>query len=440
MTPSGIDDLASREVVDIVRDLLRIDTSNYGDDSGPGEALAAEYVQGRLDECGIASELVNTTSGRRQGVISRIAGKDPSRPALLVHTHLDVVPAIASDWSVPPFAGEVVDDMIWGRGAVDMKDSVGMIIATLRAWSRTGSQPDRDLIVVFTPDEEHGGEHGAHWMVANRPELFEGATEAIGEVGGFSLTINDDLRLYTVQTAEKGIEWMRLTASGTAGHGSFLNDDNAITALSEAVARIGNHRFPVVITPTVQALVERLSEVLGIELDTSDGEQLVAQLGPLARVIGATLCNTANPTMLSSGYKANVIPGSATAVIDGRYLPGQREEFLAEIDALLGPGITREAAVSDIAVETGFDGPTIDAMASALREVDPGAQTVPYMLSGGTDAKAFSQLGMRCFGFMPLRLPPTLDFASLFHGVDERVPIESLEFGVSVLDRFLRRV
>ena len=441
---SGVDNLAAAEVIDLVRDLIRIDSSNFGDGTGPGEAESAEFVHGLLTEAGIDSERFHTTSGDRQGVVTRVSGVDPNRPALLVHAHLDTVPAIAADWSVPPFAGEVHDGMIWGRGAIDMKDSVGMLLATLRGWQRTGARPDRDIVVLFTPDEEAGGVHGAHWIVDNRPDIFEGVTEAVGEVGGFSITVNDDLRLYTIQTAEKGIEWMRLTATGRAGHGSMIATDNAVTALCEAVARIGQHEFPITITPTVRAFVDSISEALGIELDASDPEALMASLGPLARFIGATLRDTANPTMLNSGYKVNVIPEHAVAHVDGRYLPEHREEFLATIDRLIaesssGVTISREAVMSDIAVETGFDGPTVDAMASALREVDPGARAIPYMLSGGTDAKSISTLGIRCFGFVPLRLPPSLDFAALFHGVDERVPIEALEFGVSVLDRFLRR-
>ena len=441
---SGIDPLAAAEVIDLVRDLLRIDSSNFGDGTGPGEAEAAEFVQGVLVEAGIDAERFSTSAHNRQGVVTRIAGTDPSRPALMVHAHLDTVPAIAADWSVPPFSGEVHDGMIWGRGAIDMKDSVGMLLATMRGWQRTGARPERDIVVLFTPDEEAGGNHGAHWLVDHRRDLFDGVTEAVGEVGGFSITVNDDLRLYTIQTAEKGIEWMRLTATGRAGHGSMIATDNAVTALCDAVARIGRHRFPLSITPTVRAFIDSISEALGVELDVNDPEALLATLGPLARLIGATLQDTSNPSMLTSGYKVNVIPEHAVAHVDGRYLPGHRDEFLATIDQLIGGqeggvSIVRESVMSDIAVETGFDGPTIDAMASALQEIDPGARTVPYMLSGGTDAKAISTLGIRCFGFVPLRLPPTLDFAALFHGIDERVPIDALEFGVSVLDRFLRR-
>jgi acetylornithine deacetylase/succinyl-diaminopimelate desuccinylase-like protein len=274
-------------------------------------------------------------------------------------------------------------------------------------------------------------------LVDHNPELFEGCTEAIGEVGGFSLSVRDDLRLYLIETAQKGIEWMRLTVTGTAGHGSMVNDDNAVTELSEAVARLGRHDWPLRITPTVRAFLDGVSEAYGVTLDPEDPEQLVATLGSVAKIIGATLRNTTNPTMLKAGYKHNVIPGKAEAYVDGRVLPGHVEEFHAAVDELLGPNVTRTSLVSDIPVETTFDGPLVEAMQAALVAEDPGARAIPYCLSGGTDAKAFSKLGIRAFGFSPLRLPPDLDFAGMFHGVDERVPTDGLRFGARVLDRFL---
>jgi acetylornithine deacetylase/succinyl-diaminopimelate desuccinylase-like protein len=233
--------------------------------------------------------------------------------------------------------------------------------------------------------------------------------------------------------------WMRLRARGKAGHGSFLHEDNAVTTLAEAVARLGNHRFPVVLTDTVRELLDTISEVTGMEFPLDDLEGSVRKLGPLSRIIGATVRDTANPTMLNAGYKANVIPSTAEAVVDCRVLPGRQEAFEREVDELPGPDVTREWVTHLPPLETTFDGDLVEAMGAALRAEDPDARAVPYMLSGGTDAKAFEEkLGMRCFGFAPLRLPPELDFASMFHGVDERVPVESLRFGARVLDRFLR--
>jgi acetylornithine deacetylase/succinyl-diaminopimelate desuccinylase-like protein len=432
---------AEAEVVELVSDLIRIDSSNYGDGSGPCEAEAAEYVEGRLRDVGLDPERYSC-GPRRDGVVVRIPGRDRTRGALLVHGHLDVVPARAEDWSRPPFAAEVDDDlgvpMLWGRGAIDMKDMCGMTLALVRSWARNGVLPDRDIVVQFLPDEEAGGLIGAHHLVEHRKDMFEGVTEAVGEVGGFSVTVRDDLRLYLVQTAEKGIHWMRLRATGRAGHGSMLNDENAVTALAEAVAGIGRLEWPMHLTSSVRDLLVTLSDATGLELDPDDMPTTLARLGNLATLVGATLQNTANPTMLSAGYKANVIPGEAEAYVDTRFLPGREEELLAAIDTVLGDAVERDTFIRDIAVETTFDGASIDLMASALRAEDPDARTAPYMLSGGTDAKSFSLLGIRCYGFVPLKLPPALNFGALFHGVDERVPLDALHFGTRVLDRFLR--
>ncbi|GAA3755988.1 M20/M25/M40 family metallo-hydrolase [Salinactinospora qingdaonensis] len=427
---------AEREVVDLCRELIAIDTSNYGDHSGPGEREAAEYVATKLDEVGVESRIYESHPGR-SSVVGRIAGLDPTRPPLLLHGHLDVVPADAADWTHPPFAAEIADGCVWGRGAVDMKDMDAMILAVLRQRMREGRRPPRDIVLAFLADEEAGGTWGAQWLVDQHPELFADCTEAISEVGGFSLTINQDRRLYLIETAEKGIAWLRLTARGKAGHGSMVNDDNAVTELAEAVARLGRHTFPVQLTKAVRELLEEICQEFDIPFDEDDIESVVARLGPIANMIGATLRHSINPTVLNGGYKANVIPGTATAEVDGRFLPGMEEEFFAEIDRLLGPKVTREFIHHLPAVETGFEGGIVTAMTDALQAEDPGARTVPYCMSGGTDAKSFQRLGIRNFGFAPLRLPPELDFAGMFHGVDERVPVESLRFGVRVLDRFI---
>ncbi|MFE1588929.1 M20/M25/M40 family metallo-hydrolase [Streptomyces sp. NPDC059402] len=424
------------EVVDLCRELIRIDTSNYGDHSGPGERKAAEYVAEKLAEVGLEPKIFESHPGRAS-TVARIEGEDPSRPALLIHGHTDVVPANADDWTHHPFSGEVADGCVWGRGAVDMKDMDAMTLAVVRDRLRSGRKPPRDIVLAFLADEEAGGTYGARHLVDHHPDLFEGVTEAISEVGGFSFTVNEQRRLYLIQTAEKGIHWMKLTVAGTAGHGSMIHRDNAITELSEAVARLGRHKFPVRVTKTTRAFLDELGDALGVELDPEDMDGTIARLGGIAKLIGATLSNTANPTQLGAGYKVNVIPGEATAHIDGRYLPGYEEEFLADLDRILGPHVRREDVHANKAVETTFDGALVDAMQSALVAEDPAAKAIPYMLSGGTDAKSFDDLGIRGFGFAPLKLPPELDFAGMFHGVDERVPVEGLRFGVRVLDRFI---
>lgn len=424
------------EVAGLCRDLIRIDSTNAGDNSGPGERAAAEYVAEKLAEVGLEPRILESDS-RRANVVVRVEGEDPSREALLLHGHLDVVPFDADDWTLHPLSGEIADGCVWGRGAVDMKNMDAMILAVVRQRLSEGRRPPRDVVLAFTADEEAGGTYGAQWLAAEHKDLFEGCTEAIGEVGGFSVSIDDARRLYLIEAAEKGIAWMRLTATGRAGHGSMLNAENAVTELAEAVGRVGRYQWPVRLTRTVETFLTETSRALGIDFDPDDPEATVAKLGPLARMIGATLRNTANPTMLQAGYKANVIPQTATAHVDGRFLPGYEEEFFQTLDELLGPNVTREFVYHDIALETGFDGSLVRTMADALVAEDPGALAVPYTLSGGTDLKAFSTLGMRGFGFAPLKLPADLDFSGMFHGVDERVPVDSLKFGVRVLDRFL---
>ena len=424
---------AADEVATLLTDLIRINTSNPTHVERP----AAEWVAEKLDEVGIASTILEAAPGRAS-TIARVTGSNPDRPPLLIHGHLDVVPADASEWSVDPFAGEIKDDYVWGRGAVDMKDMDAMTLAVIREWARTGVRPERDIVLAFVSDEEAGGHQGAHWLVDHHPDYFAECTEAISEVGGFSITVGDDLRLYPVQTAEKGIGWLKLRAEGRPGHGSMIHDDNAVTELAKAVSRIGQHQFPIHVTPTVRRFLATLAEVTGLPIDPDDPEPALKHLGTMARMIGATLRNTANPTMLQAGYKANVIPSSAEATIDTRFLPGYEAELYDTIDELIGEHITREFVTRDIAVETDFDGAVVDAMAAALKAEDPNGVAVPYLMSGGTDAKSFSLLGIRNFGFSPLLLPPELDFASLFHGIDERVPVSALQFGTRVLDRFLR--
>nr|WP_156689957.1 M20/M25/M40 family metallo-hydrolase [Mycobacterium sp. Marseille-P9652] len=432
----------SDDVVDVVSRLIRFDTTNTGEaETTRGEAECARWVGEQLAEVGYETQYVESGAPGRGNLFARLPGADSSRGALLIHGHLDVVPAEPADWSVHPFSGAVEDGFVWGRGAVDMKDMVGMMIVIARRLKSAGIVPPRDLVFAFLADEEHGGTYGAQWLVDNRPELFDGVTEAIGEVGGFSLTVprpdGSERRLYLIETAEKGLSWMRLSARGPAGHGSMVHDQNAVTAVAEAVARLGRHRFPLVLTDTVAQFLAAVSEETGLSFEPADLEGAIEKLGPMARMLNAVLRDTANPTMLKAGYKANVVPATAEAVVDCRILPGRKAAFEAEVDELIGPDVTREWLRDFSSYETSFDGDLVDAMNAAVLAFDPEARTVPYMLSGGTDAKAFARLGIRCFGFSPLRLPPDLDFTALFHGVDERVPIDALRFGTEVLAQFL---
>ncbi len=421
---------ADSEVVSLLRDLLRFDTSNP-----PGnEKPCAEHLASLFRAAGIATEMVETAPNR-SCVIARVKGTG-AKPPLLLSAHLDVVPAGEPDWKHPPFAGEIHDGYVWGRGAVDMKDFDAMLLSVVRARANAGVAPDREVVLCFTADEEAGGGHGAKLLVEEHADLLADCTEAVGEVGGFSATVRGR-RVYLIEAAEKGMAWMRLSAHGRAGHGSMINDDNAVTRLAGAVARIGAHQWPVRLTPTMEVLLATIGELAGTEATPENAEALVEEFGDAARMLGAVIRNTANPTMLKAGYKHNVIPQTAEAFIDCRFLPGYEDEMLATIDELIGPDVRREAVIQDIAYETTFDGDLVDAMVGALLAEDPGARAVPYCLSGGTDQKSFSLLGIRGFGFAPLRLPADLDFSGMFHGVDERVPLESLKFGVRVLDRFL---
>jgi acetylornithine deacetylase/succinyl-diaminopimelate desuccinylase-like protein len=426
------------EVVELCRELIRIDTSNYGDEDGPGERKAAEHVAALLDEVGVEATLVEGEPGRTN-VIAHWGGPARGDNGLLLHGHLDVVPAAAEDWQVHPFSGEIRDGFVWGRGAVDMKDFDAMLLSVVRARTRAGHLPERPVTLCFTADEEAGGHRGAQRLVEDHADELTHCTEAIGEVGGFSTTVRGR-RLYLVEAAEKGMAWVRLTARGRAGHGSMVNRENAVTALAAAVARIGAHAWPVRLTPTMRTLLATVGELAGTEATPENAEALVEEFGDAARMVGAVIRNTVNPTMLQAGYKVNVIPSEATAHVDGRFLPGYEDEFWATFAELCGDDVTFEAISHQPPWEMPYDGALVDAMTRALVAEDPEAIVAPYLMSGGTDAKHFTKLGMRSYGFAPLRLPDDLDFTALFHGVDERVPVDALEFGARVLDRLLEEV
>ncbi|MBV1950142.1 M20/M25/M40 family metallo-hydrolase [Streptomyces sp. BV129] len=430
------DQRALDEVVEFTSELIRIDTSNRGG-GDCRERPAAEYAAERLAGAGLDPLLLERTPGRAN-VVARVAGTDPSADALLVHGHLDVVPAEAADWSVHPFSGEVRDGVVWGRGAVDMKNMDAMILAVLRGWARQGVRPRRDLVIAFTADEEASAEDGSGFLADRHPELFEGCTEAVGESGAFTFHDGTGREIYPVAAGERGTGWLRLTAGGRAGHGSKVNRENAVTRLAAAVTRIGEHEWPLRITPTVRAALTELAALYGLEPDFDDVALLLDKLGPAAKLVEATVRNSANPTMLDAGYKVNVIPGDAHAHVDGRFLPGGEEEFESTLDRLTGPDVDWEYVHREVALQAPVDAPLFARMRSAVEEFAPGAHVVPYCMSGGTDAKQFSRLGITGYGFAPLRLPEGLDYQALFHGVDERVPVEALRFGVRVLDRFLR--
>ncbi|WP_225808078.1 M20/M25/M40 family metallo-hydrolase [Streptomyces spinosus] len=436
MADQQADELALAEVVEFTSGLIRIDTSNRGG-GDCRERPAAEYAAERLAGAGLDPLLLERTPGRTN-VVARIEGTDPSADALLVHGHLDVVPAEAADWSVHPFSGEVRDGVVWGRGAVDMKNMDAMILAVVRCWARQGVRPRRDIVLAFTADEEASAEDGSGFLAERHPELFEGCTQGVSESGAFTFHDGTGREIYPVAAGERGTAWLKLTARGRAGHGSKVNRENAVTRLAAAVTRIGEHEWPLRLTPTVRAALTELAALYGIDPDFTDVDQLLEKLGPAARLVESTVRNSANPTMLDAGYKLNVIPGEAVAHVDGRYLPGGEQEFTATLDELTGPDVDWEFAHREVALQAPVDAPVFARMRAAVEAFAPGAHVVPYCMSGGTDAKQFSRLGITGYGFAPLKLPADLDYQALFHGVDERVPVEALHFGVRVLDRFLR--
>ena len=434
LTPALREEL-ERDVITLCQELIRIPSVNFGEGKGDEEEVA-HYVAAKLNEVGISTKFYESAP-KRTSVVAQIPGSDSSLPGLVVHGHLDVVPANADDWSVDPFSGFIKDGCIWGRGAVDMKNMDAMILGVFRLWARHGFKPRRSMVVVFFADEEAGGIFGSRWMAEKHPEVFAGCSEAVSEVGGFSLTLNSGKRIYLIETAEKGIEWMKLTARGLAGHGSMVNRENAVTRLAEAVARIGNYVWPQRITKTNEAFLKKVAELTGKKYDANDLSPVLEELGSISRMLGATLNNSANPTMLEAGYKANVIPQTASAVVDGRTLPGYEKELIDTVKQLAGDHVTVESLVSDIPLEVDFSGPLVDRMIEAIIAEDPEGIPVPYVMSGGTDNKALAKLGLAGYGFSPLKLPPELDFLALFHGVDERVPIDSLTFGARSLQHFL---
>ncbi|WP_394551861.1 M20/M25/M40 family metallo-hydrolase [Agromyces sp. MMS24-JH15] len=427
-TPDPVE-LAEEAV--IARDLIRMDTVNFGEGRSNGEGEAAEYVEAKLRALGLDPVMFDAAPGRTS-VVARVPGADSAKPALVVHGHLDVVPADARNWTADPFGGEIRDGMLWGRGAVDMKDMDAMILAALGDILGSGRQPGRDLVVAFFADEEAGGSFGASRLVDDRPELFAGATEAISEVGGYSITIGGQ-RAYLLQTGEKSLLWIRLVAHGRAAHGSRLIRDNAVTKLAEAVAALGREEWPVRLTGTTEELLGEIARVLGVDPAETSPDELALATGSASGFITATLRTTTNPTALSAGYKHNVIPDRAEALIDIRTLPGEEDLVLARVGELIGDDVEIEVVHRDVGLESPTSGALVDAVRSTLAAHDPGAPVFPYLLSGGTDDKSLSRLGIRGYGFAPLRLTDDLDFPSMFHGVDERVPLDALAFGRRVL-------
>jgi acetylornithine deacetylase/succinyl-diaminopimelate desuccinylase-like protein len=424
------------EVLSFVQDLIRIPSVNTGQaDVGDGERRCARYIQRHLDELNVATTYLESAPGRGN-VMCRFPGADPERPGLLLHCHLDVVPADASEWTVPPFAGEIHDGLLYGRGAVDIKNMAGILLAVARRLAISDHPPARDVVCAWFADEENGGVYGSQWMTEQHPELFAGVTESITEGGGYCVTLPNGRRAYLVSTAEKGAMRARLVVHGTAGHGAVIQDDNPVTCLAGAIHRLGTHRFPIVRTPHLEAMLAGLEQALGHDLDRGNLDAELDALGFIGKTLRATLRNTVNPTMLEAGYKRNVVPSTAIGQFDGRVLPGCEEEFVRDVKRLVGPGIEIEWT-RGWTIEAPPDAELVASMRSAIEAEDPDASVIPFMLPGGTDNKLMAKIGINGYGFVPMRVPPDFDNWGMFHAVDERVPVESLRFGARVLCRLL---
>jgi acetylornithine deacetylase/succinyl-diaminopimelate desuccinylase-like protein len=441
--------------VEDLRGLIRIPSVNppdggsdvaAGRDPRGGEAAAARYCAEVLEGAGIASEVVELTPGRGS-CIARLAATGPAtEPPLLLLSHIDVVPVDAEAWTRDPFGAELVDGVVWGRGAIDMKNMVAMELAVMLALRRSGAELRRDVIFAAVADEEAGGEHGAKALVEQRPELFQDAAgrpaaAALNEVGGYSITL-DGRRFYTIQVAEKGIAWTRLRTTGTTGHGSMPHDANAAIRLARAVTALAADQAerPARVVDVVGDFLRTLG--LGSVADLAETDPTGARAAledrvpdpVLRRSIDAMLRDTVTPNVLHAGKKVNVIPGAGEAEIDIRTLPGTDQgALLAHLQSRVGDDATVESVMALPSIEWPADSEIVRLMESALIGADPEGTPVPMMITLGTDAKALAQLGIPCYGFAPLRLEPDMPFLSLFHGHDERIPVSALAFGLPVL-------
>jgi acetylornithine deacetylase/succinyl-diaminopimelate desuccinylase-like protein len=401
-------EIFERETLDHLRALIRFDTSNP-----PGnERIAADYLGAAL-----ASEAIECVTiepqPSRTNLIARVAGRDRSRPPLMLSSHTDVVGVEASRWTRDPFGAEFAEGCIWGRGSIDMKSKCAMDLGLARAIKRSGALPACDLIVAAVADEEAGSELGARYLVEHHPEVIR-AGFVLNETGGFTLHLGER-RFYPIQVAEKGFVTVKMTVSGAPGHGSMPRSDTAIAWMADLIVRITRTSMPRRVTP----LMSRLLGDLGIALE---------KVPPLFRPM---LSNTVTPTILRAGYKDNVIPGESWVILDGRTLPGDDERtFLRELREIVGSEPTLEVIKTAPPVEASPDTLLFQIIKAHIEAADPGSHAIPWMLPGATDSKFYAQLGAICYGFAPVRLESRMPFGSLYHGNDERMPVAGFLWGL----------
>ena len=425
---------------ELLQNLIRFDTTNP-----PGnEKACIQYIHGLLKEAGIKSTIVARTPGR-PNVIARLKGEGKA-PPLLLYGHVDVVSTAGQKWTYPPFEGRLVDGFIWGRGALDMKGAVAMMLAAfLKAKAEKADLPG-DVIFAAVADEEAGDDFGVSYLVDKHPDLFKGVRYAFGEFGGFNLSISGK-RFYPIMVAEKQTCWMKATFTGPAGHGSMPIHGGAMAKLSRALHLLDTHQLPVHVTPAVRMMVESLARNLGGAsglavrqmLNPALTNTILKALGEQADLFSPLLHNTVSPTMLKGSEQTNVIPGEVALGLDGRLVPGAKpEDMLRELHALLGEDVTFEV----FKAEPGPAAPDMglfDLLGKTLQELDPTGIPLPYVLTGVTDARFLSKLGIQTYGFTPLQLPEGFNFSSTVHAADERVPAAALDFGLKAIFTALQK-
>jgi acetylornithine deacetylase/succinyl-diaminopimelate desuccinylase-like protein len=424
---------------ELAQQLIRFDTA--APQGREGKLIA--WLAPQLEAAGLDVRLL-ARDPERPNIVARLRGRGAA-PPLLLHGHVDVVSVADQKWSVDPFAGEIRDGVLWGRGALDMKGGVAMLVtAVLRA--AAGPPPAGDIVLCVLSDEEQGGAFGAGFLVDEHPELFAEVRHAIGEFGGFSFPMIGK-RVYPIQVAEKQRAIVRLVAEGDAGHGALGGPGSAITALAHSTRRIGKTGLPVHITPVTAEMLEGMARAVGPPLGSvvrgltheAISGALLRTLGDRAGAIAPMLRNTATVTHLAAGDREviNVVPARAEASLDCRVLPGYGpDDLLAELRTLLAPGVRAEVDLFEQA-DPAVDWSLYPLLARLLGEADPTGHPVPMLLAGVTDGRHFSRLGIQHHGFLPMQLPPELGFQSLLHAADERVPVAALDFGTRVLTRLV---
>ena len=418
--------------------LLRFDTTNP-----PGaERECIDWIRGLLEGLGCEVRIL-AAEPERPNLIARLPGEG-SAPPLLLQGHVDVV-AARGNWTHPPFGGEVHDGFIWGRGALDMKGGVAMMLAAFMRTVTAGVRPRGDVILCLMSDEEAGSPLGADFLVREHPELFEGVRYSIGEFGGFRMEIAGRA-FYPIMVAEKQVCWSKATLRGPAGHGSMPVRGGAMGSLGRLLERLDRRRLPVHVPAVTRAMVEAIAAELPAPaavplrglLRPALTDRLLDALGERARVFDPLLHNTVSPTIVSGGEKINVIPDEVTVELDVRLLPGSSpEQAFAELRALAGVEMELEVVQHD-PVPGEPDMSMFERLASILRELDPAAKPIPLLLPGVTDGRFFSRLGIQTYGFLPMQLPAEMPFMQLIHAPDERIPVEAVEFGTRAIERALQ--